>query len=1064
MSNRLVRFAVMLALVSGTFGVASAQQTGNIGGTVVDQGSGQPISGAQVHIPALGQGQLTNAQGRFLLVGVPAGQQTVRVQIIGYAAGEQTVSVTAGGTVTANFQLKEEAIQVGGLVVTALGVQRQERSLGYAVQGVDEKKLQETPTTNITDALQGKVAGVQVSASSSRPGGSNRVVIRGESSFTGGGQPLYVIDGVPVLMDTENQGGFALEYGQAGSRSMDIDMNNVESINVLRGAAATALYGSRAANGAIIIKTKSGTPGTPTRFTLNSRYEMQNPVLAGYQSTYTAGEDGFYCNGLPSGLGGWCESGYYNAGWTNPTTGDAWGPRADQVDAEVMAHECPGISDPAKCLHMADPRSDFYQTGKLLNTSLNATGGLPNNGAFNLQASYVTNDGIEPYTSLKRLNLNANVTLQLTQRLQSTTTVMYANTDNVWQTEGWNSIEQELWYRTPNLDVRKAWNADGTPVMWGSNTPHPEWVTLHSQRDGKTGRWIASQYFKFDILPNLNLSNRLGYDVYNENRVSNDDERPWRTAAGLTSGSSAQERFGRSSLNDDVILTLTGTQLNPDFNISGLAGFNLLARENNALHGNGSDIIIPQNYNLNNFSTTSVRGDLTEKRRLLGAYGQATLGYRDWAFLNLTGRNDWSSTLPKNANNYFYPSASLGVVFTDALGIRNKWLDYGKIRVSYAKVGSDAPPYTLATTYGNPNMVNWPFDGTQGFLQDNSLGNPILKPESTKEYEVGLEMRGINGRASLNTSYYDKKSYDQIFSVPSSSATGYSSIVRNAGNLKNQGWEVTAQFVPVQTPKMRWDLNLNWTKNKSTVMSLAPGVSSIYLAGYSWPNVQIMEGRPYGVIWGNGFARSPDGQVIIDDNPSSSTYGWPVMADTLMVLGETQPHWLGNVYSSFRYGPFTLSGIVSTVQGGDVFNFTLNYTVGRGVQSWTLGRGSSFVYPGVKESDGSPNDITVTRDRNYYRNELGGYLRSENNVESGTATRLQELTLQYQLPRVALDAIGVSSAQLYVTGHNLHVWTNFSMGDPQGSNYGDTNAAGQYYHMFTSPMLRTYSFGLRANF
>ena len=290
-----------------------------------------------------------------------------------------------------------------------------------------------------------------------------------------------------------------------------------------------------------------------------------------------------------------------------------------------MAHECPGVTDPAKCIRMKDPRKDFYNTGKLLNTSLNATGGLPNGGAFNIGASYVTNDGIEPFTSLKRLNLNANMTLQLTDRLQSTTTVMYANTDNVWQTDGWNSIERQLWYLTPNLDTRKAWNADGTPVMWGTNSPHPDWRAQHSQRQGLTGRWISSQYVKFDILSNLNISNRLGYDVYNENRVSNFDERPWLTAAGQTSGSTTQERFTRSSLNDDLILSLTGTPINQDFTISGLAGFNVLARENSALHGYGNDIVIPGLYNLNNFSDSGVSGDLTEKQRLLGAYGQATL-------------------------------------------------------------------------------------------------------------------------------------------------------------------------------------------------------------------------------------------------------------------------------------------------------------------------------------------------------------------------------------------------------------------------------------------------------
>ncbi len=1074
MSDRLVRFAVPLMLVLATFSVAEAQATGSIAGSVVEESSGQPIAGAQVHIPALNQGMLTNDAGRYLIVNVPAGEHTIRVQIIGYGSAEQKVTVVAGQTANVVFRLSQEAIPVGGLVVTALGVQRSQRSLGYAVQDVSERKLEQAPVTNITEALQGQVAGVQVSASSSRPGASNRVVIRGESSFTGGGQPLYVVDGVPVMMDTENQGGFALEVGQAGSRSMDIDMNNVESISVLRGAAATALYGSRAANGAIIIKTKSGEPGTPTRFSINSRYELQSAILKGYQTQYTAGRDGFYCNGLPQGYGGWCESGYYAAGYTTPTTNMAWGPRYDQVSAEVMQHECPGVTDPTKCIRMQDPRNDFYQTGKLLNTSLNATGGLPGSGAFNLSGSYVTNDGVQPFTSLNRLNLNANITLRLTDRLHSQTQVMYASTDNKWLTEGWQGTEQLLWYRTPNLDVRKAWNQDGTPVMWGDNTPHPEWTAQHSERNGQTGRWITSQYLKFDILSNLSISNRLGYDTYLETRVSNNDERPWRTAAGQTSGSTSQQRFTRSSLNDDLILELANTPLKGDFTISGLAGFNLLARTNSALTGQGNDIIIPGLYNLYNFEQQQVYGDLTEKQRLLGLYAQATLSYRDWAFLNLTGRNDWSSTLPTNQNSYFYPSASLGIVFTDALGIRNRWLDYGKLRLSVAKVGADAPPYRLATTYSSNDQTNggdpyviylhWPYAGTQGFLQGNALGNPNLKPESTTEYEIGTELRLLQGRSRLNVSYYDKRSYDQIFPVPSSSATGYSEITRNAGNLQNKGWELTAQLVPVQTTKMRWDMTLNWTRNRSLVTSLAPGVSSIYLAGYSWPNVQIMKDRPYGVIWGNGFQRSSDGKVIIDDNPSSATYGWPLMADTLMVLGETQPHWLGSIYSSFQYGPFTLAGMISTVQGGDVFDFTLNYTVGRGVHSWTMNRGSTFVYPGVKASDGSLNDIVVTRDENYYRNELGGYLRSENNVESATATRLQELSLQYRLPRGVLEPLGVSAATLYLTGNNLYVWTKFSLGDPQGSNYGDTNAAGQYYHMFTAPMMRSYSFGIRANF
>jgi outer membrane receptor protein involved in Fe transport len=637
----------------------------------------------------------------------------------------------------------------------------------------------------------------------------------------------------------------------------------------------------------------------------------------------------------------------------------------------------------------------------------------------------------------------------------------------VWLTEGWLSIERTLQRLPTNRDIRQAWEEDGSPVMWGSNTPHPEWIAKNNERTGVTGRWIASQYLEFDILDNLTVSNRLGYDTYLDTRLYNENERPWLTSEGRNSGSTRQERFTRSQLNNDLMLTLSGTPLTEDVNVSGLVGFNMLQRENDHLMGRGYDIIIPGFYNVDNFLEQYPDGDLTEMRRSMGLYSQVTLDYRDWAFLQATARNDWSSTLPLDNNSYFYPSASLGIVFTDALGIRNKWIDYGKIRLSVAKVGSDAPPYRLSTRYYSDSywngFIDWPFNGTQGFLQGNSLGNPNLKPESTTEYEVGTELRLLEGRARLDLSYYDKRSYDQIFSVPSTPSTGFSSITRNAGDLRNQGLEATLNVVPIQRPNMRWDMNLNWTKNKSTVEDLAPGVVSIYLAGYSNTNIQIREGEPYGVIYSQGFLRNEDGQIVIDDDPTSSYYGWPIMDDERLVLGNIQARWLGNLYTSFRYGPFTLSGLVSTVQGGDIMNLTLNYTIGRGFHDYTMERGSTIVYPGVKESNGQTNDIEIVRDENYYRNEKGGYLRSENYVEDGTATRLQEVSLQYQLPQSVLDRIGLGSAQLFLTGHNLHIWTDFSYGDPQGSNYGDRNAGGAAYHMFVAPSLRSFSAGLRVN-
>ena len=501
--------------------------------------------------------------------------------------------------------------------------------------------------------------------------------------------------------------------------------------------------------------------------------------------------------------------------------------------------------------------------------------------------------------------------------------------------------------------------------------------------------------------------------------------------------------------------------------MSGLVGFNMLQRENDHLMGRGYDIVIPGFYNVDNFLEQYADGDLTELRRSMALYSQATLDYKDWAFLQATARNDWSSTLPLDNNSYFYPSASLGIVFTDALGIRNKWLDYGKIRLSVAKVGSDAPPYRLSTTYYSDSywngFIEWPFNGTQGFLQGNSLGNPNLKPESTTEYEVGTELRMLEGRARLDLLLLRQAQLrpDLQRALHTVHRLQQHHPERRGPEEPGIGGHPQRRAHPAAEHAL--DLNFNWTKNKSTVEDLAPGVVSIYLAGYSNTNIQIREGEPYGVIYSQGFVGTTTARSSSTMTRRVPTTAGPSWTMSVSCWGTSRARWLGNMYTSFRYGPFTVSGLVSTVQGGDIMNLTLNYTIGRGVHNITDERGSTIVYPGVKESTGQTNDIQIVWDENYYQNERGGYLRSENYVEDGTATRLQEVSLQYQLPQSLLNRIGLGSAQLFLTGHNLHIWSDFSYGDPQGSNYGDRNAGGAAYHMFVAPSLRSYSAGLRVN-
>jgi TonB-linked SusC/RagA family outer membrane protein len=1060
MHHALGAFAMMLVV---TGAVAAQDPTGSISGRVVRAETGEPVNGAQVFVVGTQLGILTNAEGRFLIPNVPVGNRTVRIQMMGFSVEDQTVTVAAGQTATVSFTVREQAVQIAPLVVTALGIQRSEKSLGYAVQSVTAQTLDRSPEVTLVNALAGQTAGVQVVSSSGRPGASSRITIRGESSFAGGGQPLFVIDGVPVSIDLDNRGGNPLEFGEAGNRGMDFDPNNIEEISVLRGAAATALYGSRAAAGAVIIRTKQGQPGSPLRFSLSSNMRMDRPILGGYITDWAAGLDGYFCNGKLEEQGGWCMPGYPSNN-PSPTTGNNWGPHKDSIPQMVLDSSGP--------VRFRDAREDFYQTARVLENSLNATGSMGTAGHYNFTASHLNQQGIVQAAKLERLNLGANVTLNLHSRLRSNTVVQYANTNNDWQIEGYQSLTRTLINLPPTRDIRQAWNADGTPVMWGGNTPHPEWIAENEYNGYKTKRWIASQYFDLTILPGVNLTNRIGLDTYVDERQQYANERPWRTAAGLPSGSTDQEKITSTQINNDLQLMFQSRQITDMITVSGLIGGNIFMREyNSRLRGIGQDLNVPGFYNISNFATQRVNGTLANQRRIVGVYSQATVDYSNWAFLTLTGRNDWSSTLPTEGNNYFYPSASLGIVFTDALGLQSRFLDYGKLRLSIAKVGSDAPPYRLSTRYvtaqgaganigiqqfGGPSL-QFPFGGQNAFIQSTSLGNPVLKPESTREIEAGLELRLLESKVRLDISYYNKSSYDQIFNVPSSAATGFTQITRNAGDLKNSGFEVSLETTPVRTRDMLWNVRANWSKNKSEVLSLAPGVTSIYLAGYSWPQIRIMEGEEYGVIWGYGWRRNEQGQMLIGDN------GLPILSTDLGVIGRTQPDWTGNLSTSFNWKGIGVSGLLDVRKGGEILNFETQYTVNSGRSILTQERGTYTTLEGVNVNTGQPNTVQVIKNRAFY-NYMHGFDKHEGQIEPGGFVKLREVTASYRIPETLVQRLGVQSMSLYLSGRNLKTWSDFSQGDPEGDNYGGANAGGQYFRFFPAPQTRSFVLGLRASF
>jgi len=1069
-----------LALIATGAIAATAQQpaapTGPVGtviGQVVIADTKAPIQGAQVLLMGTTLRAGSNAEGRYVIRNVPVGSHTVRVQLLGFTPKEQPVTVAAGATVTANFEMKDVPYAVSPVVVTALGIAREEKSLGYATTSISSTTLEKIPETTMMQALAGQSAGVAVTSGSGRPGAGARVVIRGETSFSGTGQPLFVIDGVPVSTNSSSPSN-ALGTGSSGSRQMDFDPESVDEITVLKGAAATALYGSRAANGAVIIKTKSGKPGQPLRFNYSSELRYDTPILGGYVTDWAAGNRGYYCNGKSPTQGGWCEPGSPNL--TNPQNTTNWGPHKDSIPQIVL--------DSVGTVRFRDPRADFYKAAPSTNNSLRGSGGMGDLGTYTLAASYANQRGVNPAEKLGRLNLSANIDMHLTKRLLSRTTIQKSRSSNPYSDDSFSGIDHTLINMPATFDVRQGYMPDGSPVfLTNALQPSLQWQIANEYNTELTNRWITSQQFFLDVAPGVHLNNNVGLDTYVSEFGRFINQRPWLAAIGTTSGATQQRKSTQTTINDDITLVVDPHPFKDTRLVfSGLLGGNIYSQDAAQITGNGTSIVIPNYYNLGNFATQTVSANLTTQRRLLGAYSQLEAAYADWAFLTFTGRNDWSSTLPTNANSYFYPSAQLAVIFTDALNWHPRWLDYGKIRVSSAKVGNDAPIYALTTRYTNGSAagadnaqqqfggpaITFPFRGITSYISSQSLGNPILRPETTVEDEVGLEMRFLGNRARGEVSMYRKSSYDQIFSVPSSAASGFTNISRNAGDLRNKGIEVSLGGRPIDTRMFSWDARVNWAKNKSEVLRLAPGVTSIALAGYSWPQIRIMEGQPYGVIWGYGWKKNciaadpcykdvPVGTKLIGDD------GFPIKSDDQRNLGTVEPDWTGSVTSEFRLGPVALSGLLDVRHGGKLINFETQYEVTNGRSLLTEDRYTWTTWDGVNINTGKPNTKALFKDQDYYPL-IYGTDRAEEQIEPAGFVKLRELTLSYRLSDRLSSKLSLQGATLYLTGRNLRGWYGSISGDPEQDLSQGQNAGQQFFRQFSEPQTRSFLVGIRSLF
>lgn len=1053
--------AVILMALAGLPASLVGQGTGTVEGTVVDATTGEPISGVQVMIVDTQLGTLADDAGHFRLQNVPAGAVILRAVRIGYRTEEQAVTVRPGSVATVTFTMTQSAVEIEGLVVTALGIERQERTLTTSVQQVDGNDLARVPDPNILASMSGKLAGVSL-FNSNTPGGSSRIVIRGANSLTGNNQPLFVVDGIPVSNSTGSnlfgsRGYAAIDYGNA---IQDLNPNDIESISVLKGPNAAALYGSRAANGAIIITTKSGAgamAGGGVTASINTTFET--PLkLPDYQNAYGQGRNGLY-----SYIDG-------KGGGTYDDMDESWGPR---LDIGLMIPQFFSDGQPAPWGSHPNNVRDFFETGRTTNTNAALSLGSERANA-RLSIGRFDQNGMQPGFRLLRTTVGINASGSVTEKLQAQVSAQYLNIDGFNRPGQGYSADNPMfgfvWSgRQVDIGLLKGhlYNEDGTQFNWNNRwNNNPYWVATVNKNWDNRDRVIGSGSLTYQFTPWLSGMVRSGTDWYQDHRK--------RIFAAGTIGQSGVDENGafgegdafRQETNTDFLITLT-PEVEGDFTLSTNLGGN---RRDSRYHSSDvyvRNLVIPGLYDLGNAAVTPELGDWREKVRVNSLYGAVQVGFRDVLFMDFTGRNDWSSTLPENNNSYFYPSVSAGLVLSDLMEIPGT--DYAKLRAGWTAVGNDASAFALV----DPYVASTPFDGVPRYSASSSLRNFDLKPERTEAWELGGEFQFLDDRLGLDLTYYDKKTTNQIVPSQVSALTGFTSRYVNAGTIRNKGVELQTTATVVRLDNgLEWEIYGTFSKNNSKVEELYGDLETIVLDSYYGVTVEARKGEPYGQMYGRLYARDSQGNIVVGSNgrPLNSS------SNPQGVVGNYNADWSGGLGNRLSLGNFSLNVLLDTQQGGSVFSMTNRYGVRSGVlQASVQGRelyddngvplspeeGGGLIVPGVRvvADDTIPNDIRVAA-QDYWRG-LSGI--AEAFTYDASFVKLREVRLGYRVPREFTDRMRVSQMDVALVGRNLILWTDVPNIDPETA-FNPGNAQGYEWGQFPSARSVGFSVSVVPNF
>lgn len=994
-------------------------QTRTITGTVIAAGDKQPLPGVSVRLKGQKVGTQTGANGRYSIQ-VSGTNLSLEFSYLGF----KTQTKAIGSNDQVDVSLIDDETNLNEIVVTALGIKREKRTLTYSTQEVNGNALVAAKENNLVNALAGKVAGVQITNSSGAAGSSSKIVIRGNTSLTGENGALFVVDGVPINNSEAGNPDGALSAGGTANRAIDIDPNIVESVSVLKGAAASALYGSAAARGVVIITTKTGKG--KTSIALSSGITFDNPIFPEFQDKYAQGTNGTYVDG---------NNGQLSSG--------SWGPLID------------GLMVNGKPVTKHNPREEFFRQGFTTDNTL-AVNGSTDKSSYLVSYSLLNTKGTMPATNFGRHAFFTKFTHELTSKVSVIGQLNYVNTVNDRLPEG-NSLASPFWtvYSAPiSWDPFPTTNPDGSQRLYRAARNNPYWLVDNVKFRSVVNRFLPVFTINYNPLPWLSITERIGADIFN-------DATTYHEAQGIVGGESANGKMYNREINfrqynHDLIIEAK-KNFGDDFFGSILLGNNILSSDQKTVFDKGIGLSVKDYYNIANASTVISR--ITEQNyRKVGVYAQMTGEYKRMLSLSLTGRYDGTSVLSKDKQFYPYGSASVGFIFTEPLGLSsNPILNFGKIRLSYSYVGNDnVPPYSIGRPYIQPTIGNieFPYGGLNGFLQSNVYGDPNLKNEGLKEFEAGLELKMFKNRFNVEATYFNKNSIDLISTTPITPSSGANSAVINAASMYNRGIELILSGTPVKTEDITWVIGLNFAKINNKVTEIGQNLDNIQFAGFVSPGVFAYKDQPYAVIYGSKYRRNDAGKLVIDAD------GYPIIDEALGPIGNTVPKWNAGLTTTFTYKGISLSAVLDMKKGGDVYNLDNFYLNFYGVTKLTEDRTGSKVFDGVTE-DGQPNTKVAAIDQAYYQNNYSQV--DENGVEDGTYVKLRQVSLSYNFPASLLKKTPIKGLSVSATGRNLWFYTpHYTGSDPEVSLYGTGNGGG--FTNFVTPSNRSYNFAVKVTF